>query len=69
MQEVLKMSRKIKMASVYGECLKLKNKYYDTDSLYPSMYGGFTVKIADKNKIRIAEKAFLNRLYGKKVSK
>lgn len=58
---------KKKMSSVYGECLKLKNKYYDVDSLFPAKYGNFTVKLADENKIRIAEKHFLNRFYGKKV--
>lgn len=61
------MINKKKMSSVYGECIKLKNKYYDVDSLFPAIYGSFTVKLADENKIRIAEKAFLDRLYGKKV--
>ena len=61
------MINKKKMSSVYGECLKLKNKYYDVDSLFPVMYGSFTVKRADENKIHVAEIAFLNQLYGKKV--
>ena len=65
MREELKMNdKKIKMSTVYGECLKLGNKYYDTDSVlnYAVTHGGFTIKKTDK--MRMAEKRFLNRLYG-----
>lgn len=65
MREELKMNdKKIKMSTVYGECLKLGNKYYDTDSVlnYAVIHGGFTIKRTDK--MRMAEKRFLNRLYG-----
>lgn len=41
--------KKIKMATVYGECIKLKNKYYDTNSAlnYANIHGGFTMKHVD----------------------
>ena len=59
--------KKIKMSTVYIECLTLANKYYDTDSVlnYAVMHGGFTIKRTDK--IHIVEKRFLNRLYGNGV--
>lgn len=43
------MNKKIKMSNVYGECLKLKNKYYDTDMAlkYANIHGGFTIKKND----------------------
>ena len=58
--------KKIKMSTVYGECLKLSNKYYDTDTVlnYAVIHGSFATKKMT-NKKRIAEKCFLNHLYGK----
>ena len=60
MQEVLKMNKN-------DECIKLKNKYYDTDSVlkYANIHGGFTIKRTYK--MHMAEKHFLNRLYGRGV--
>lgn len=60
--------KKIKMSTVYGECIKLKNKYYDTDSAlkYANIHGVFTMKREDTAKRRAAEIAFINCLYGKR---
>lgn len=60
--------KKIKMATVYGDCIKLKNMYYDTDSAlkYANIHGGYTMKREDTAKRRAAEIAFINRLYGKR---